>query len=48
MSKRHWNTVTLDGTLSDDLVREMIEHSYELVVSSLPKRTRELLDKSKS
>jgi predicted DNA-binding protein (MmcQ/YjbR family) len=46
MSKRHWNTVTLDGTLSDGLVREMIEHSYELVVASLPKATREKLKKA--
>lgn len=45
MSKRHWNTVTLDGTLPDALVREMVEHSYELVVASLPKAKREILAK---
>jgi predicted DNA-binding protein (MmcQ/YjbR family) len=38
LSKRHWNTVILDGSLSDEMVREMIEDSYDLVVSGLPKR----------
>ena len=39
----HWNTITLDGSLSDQLVRELIADSYDLVVSALPKRTREEL-----
>jgi len=40
LNKRHWNTLTLDGSLPDRLVRELIEDSYDLVVSALPKRTR--------
>jgi predicted DNA-binding protein (MmcQ/YjbR family) len=40
LNKRHWNTVTLDGSLSDRLVRELIEDSYDLVVRALPKRAR--------
>ena len=40
LNKRHWNTVTLDGSLPDQLVRELIEDSYALVVSALPKRVR--------
>jgi predicted DNA-binding protein (MmcQ/YjbR family) len=43
LNKRHWNTVTLDGSLADQLVRDMIEDSYDLVVSALPKRVREQL-----
>jgi hypothetical protein len=35
LNKRHWNTITLDGTLSDQLVRDLIEDSYDLVVSAL-------------
>jgi predicted DNA-binding protein (MmcQ/YjbR family) len=31
MNKKHWNTVLLDGTLPPQLVRELIDHSYELV-----------------
>lgn len=43
LNKQHWNTVELDGSLSDDFVREMIEDSYDLVVAGLPKREREKL-----
>ena len=43
LNKRHWNTVTLDGELADQLVRDMVEDSYDLVVSALPRRVREQL-----
>jgi predicted DNA-binding protein (MmcQ/YjbR family) len=43
LNKRHWNTVILDGSVPDDLVGDMIEDSYDLVVSSLPKARRRLL-----
>jgi predicted DNA-binding protein (MmcQ/YjbR family) len=39
-NKRHWNTVDLDGSIEADELREMVEHSYDLVVSGLPKRAR--------
>jgi predicted DNA-binding protein (MmcQ/YjbR family) len=38
--KRHWNTVDLDGSLDDDELREMIDHSYGLVVDGLPRAQR--------
>jgi predicted DNA-binding protein (MmcQ/YjbR family) len=38
MNKRHWNTLILDGSLSAKLVKELIDHSYSLVVASLPKK----------
>lgn len=44
LNKRHWNTVTLDGTVSDRLVRDMVEDSYDLIVAALPRRTRLRLD----
>ena len=43
LNKKHWNTVVLDGSVPDDEVEELIEHSYELVVESLPKRVRAAL-----
>jgi predicted DNA-binding protein (MmcQ/YjbR family) len=43
LNKRHWNTITLDGSLPDQLVRDLIEDSYDLVVSGLPRRVREQL-----
>jgi predicted DNA-binding protein (MmcQ/YjbR family) len=39
-NKKHWNTVDLDGSVDTEDLREMVEHSYELVVSRLPKRAR--------
>ncbi|WP_433858859.1 MmcQ/YjbR family DNA-binding protein [Streptomyces kronopolitis] len=44
LNKRHWNTVSLDGALPDRLVLDMIEDSYDLVVASLPRAQRLLLD----
>jgi predicted DNA-binding protein (MmcQ/YjbR family) len=35
LNKRHWNTVTIDGSIADQLVEDMIEDSYDLVVSQL-------------
>src|SRR5204863_8630797 len=43
LNKRHWNTVIIDGSLSDDAVRAMIEDSYDLVVSKLPEARRRAL-----
>lgn len=43
MNKRHWNTVVLDGSLPPKLVRELIEHSYQLVVDALPKKARDAI-----
>ena len=43
LNKRHWNTVTLDGSLAPKLVEAMIEDSYDLVVSALPRARREAL-----
>ncbi|MFE6283546.1 MmcQ/YjbR family DNA-binding protein [Streptomyces sp. NPDC057877] len=45
MNKRHWNTVTADGTLPDRLLRELIEDSYDLVVAGLPRADRLRLDR---
>ncbi|MFF3564349.1 MmcQ/YjbR family DNA-binding protein [Streptomyces sp. NPDC002574] len=44
LNKRHWNTVTLDGSLPDRMVREMIEDSYDLIVSRLPRAEQLRLD----
>ena len=40
LNKRHWNTITLDGSLPDQLVRDLIEDSYDLVAHALPRRVR--------
>lgn len=43
MNKKHWNTITLDGTIPDDEILEMIDDSYDLVVKKLKKALREQL-----
>jgi len=41
MNKKHWNTVHTDGSLSRKQLCEMIDHSYDLVLVSLPKKVRD-------
>jgi len=43
MNKMHWNTVETDGSVPDKLLYELIDHSYGLVVSSLPKKIKDEL-----
>jgi predicted DNA-binding protein (MmcQ/YjbR family) len=40
LNKRHWNTITLDGSLPDQMVTDLLGDSYDLVVASLPKARR--------
>jgi predicted DNA-binding protein (MmcQ/YjbR family) len=30
-NKKHWNTITLDGSIPEDEIVELVAHSYELV-----------------
>jgi len=41
MNKRHWNTVYLDGQLTDSMIFELIDISYELVFDKLTRKQRE-------
>jgi len=43
MSKKHWNTVQFEWGLDDKFLMELINHSYDLVVSKLKKADREIL-----
>ena len=43
MNKKQWNSVYTDGGVPDDKIRHLINHSYELVVSKLPKKLKEEL-----
>ena len=45
MNKKHWNTVLVNSSdVSDVLVKELINHSYDLVVSGLTKRSKSELE----
>jgi predicted DNA-binding protein (MmcQ/YjbR family) len=43
LNKRHWNTVIIDGSLPDRMITDMVEDSYDLVVSKLPRSRRRAL-----
>ena len=47
MNKKHWNTVEIDSGIPDAELHKMIDHSYELVVQGLPKKTRGKLRRSR-
>lgn len=40
LNKEHWNTVTLDGSIPDEFVRQMISESYQLVSKKLSKKLK--------
>jgi predicted DNA-binding protein (MmcQ/YjbR family) len=46
LNKRHWNTVIIDGSLPEQMIEDMIEDSYDLVVSQLPVSRRRSLGSS--
>ena len=43
LNKRHWNTVIIDGSLPDEIIADMVEDSYDLIVSKLPEAGRSAL-----
>ena len=43
MNKKHWNTVWLDGQLDPALLLDLMKHSYDLILKSLPAKKREEL-----
>jgi predicted DNA-binding protein (MmcQ/YjbR family) len=43
MNKKHWNTVMIDGSISDKVLEELIDHSYEMVVAGLTKAQKQQL-----
>jgi predicted DNA-binding protein (MmcQ/YjbR family) len=43
LNKRHWNTVIIDGSLSERMIKDLIEDSYDLIVSKLPRSRRRAL-----
>jgi predicted DNA-binding protein (MmcQ/YjbR family) len=48
MNKKHWNTITPDGSIADALAYKWIDDSYALVVAGLPKRMQEKLAKKRN
>ncbi len=45
MNKQHWNSVKPDGAVPDDLLRDLLDKSYQLVLAGLSKKKqREILE----
>ena len=40
MSKKHWNTIEMDDSVQDGILKEWIDHSYDLVIAGLPKKLK--------
>lgn len=45
MNKKHWNSVDFEGSLDGNLLKHLIDHSYDQVVKSLKKSEREALER---
>lgn len=44
MNKKHWNTVHFENNLNHALLKELVDHSYDLIVAKLPKKVRESMN----
>jgi len=45
MNKEHWNSVYLEGEVPDDVLKDMLDRSHQLILASLPKKVRkEMMD----
>lgn len=38
MNKKHWNSIKMEGNISNELLKEMLDEAYELVFSSFSKK----------
>lgn len=46
MNKDHWNSVLLDGNLPDDVLKQLIDISYDIIFNSLPKVIRQKVEQA--
>ena len=44
MSKKHWNTITIEGNIPIDFIEELVDHSYNLVVKGMTKKLQKELE----
>ena len=45
MNKKHWNTILMDGSVNDQLIKKWIDDSYNLVLEKLPRKIKDKLKK---
>ena len=46
LNKKHWNTITLSGKIEDEIIKNMIDHSWELVFEGLSKAEKGRIEES--
>jgi len=46
MNKKHWNSVAIDGSLSDDMIKNLIDDSYDLVVMAFSHKKQQEIKNS--
>lgn len=46
MNKEHWNSVDLNGNLPDEVLKQMLDEAYELILKSLSKKLQEAIQNS--
>lgn len=44
MNKKHWNSIIFPNSIPSSIIKDLILHSYQLIVKSLPKKIRENLN----
>ena len=44
MNKKHWNTIIINGEMNDEILQDMIDDSYNLVISKLSKKEKMILN----
>ena len=44
LNKDHWNTIALDGSIADDEILAMIDHSYDQVVKGMTRKDKAALN----
>jgi predicted DNA-binding protein (MmcQ/YjbR family) len=45
MNKKHWNTIILDNSITDEEILTMIDDSYNLVVKGLKRSEKKKLER---
>ncbi|MCG6188762.1 MmcQ/YjbR family DNA-binding protein [Maribellus maritimus] len=46
MNKKHWNTISVDGSISDDMIKNFVDESYDLIVMGLTRKQQQEIKNS--
>lgn len=44
MNKKHWNTITCDGSVTERMIKDWVDHSYDMVVKAFPAKLKKELE----